>query len=371
MKKMPRTVKSVMLLLLVLVLAFIPITITGCSDDGATTIEMQTPYAESDITGKAAKKFKELVEKYTDGEVEVTLFFNGSLYSHAEQFEALKTGALDAAVQNVGYCRPFDPNFDFSGMLQGLIVTKDHATAVNSDPMIRQFVSDLFEDYNIHFTDYLESYLISATYLTNFEIDSLWDLDGQKLYTGRPGDEEPFEALVGAERVYVDMTELSGAVNDGQIDVFPPPALIAWANSFYTLFDDALFRPFYNTNLILFNLDVWDGLPDDVQDIITNQVMPEVMAYTSDIAVEDHKVAVKGLVDNLDTTHVVWPAEEDEIWEQLKVYPAFVEKAASMNQDILNRIIELRPATAELDEDMIEILEYAGFTIPEQYLPTS
>jgi TRAP-type C4-dicarboxylate transport system substrate-binding protein len=218
----------------------------------------------------------------------------------------------------------------------------------------------------MHYTGYLETYIISGGYLSNFEMDSMYDWDGKKFYTGRPGSAEPIEALLGAQRVYVSMTELAPAVMGGQIDIFACPVTVMWSTGFYQLFHYLLLRPFYNTNMILFNQDVWEHFPVELQDLITYHIMPAVTQYTSDIVVEEHKVAVAGLKSKLTAIHVVTPAEEAQIWEQLQVYPAFVAKAASMDQTILARINELRPpASAGYDPDIIEILEYAGIPIPQ------
>src|SRR5258708_15009870 len=44
--------------------------------------------------GKAADKFKELAEKYTDGKVKVQIYPNSTLYKDKEELEALQLGAV-------------------------------------------------------------------------------------------------------------------------------------------------------------------------------------------------------------------------------------------------------------------------------------
>src|SRR5476651_88677 len=44
--------------------------------------------------GKAADKFKELAEKYTDGKVKVEVYPNSTLYKYKEELEALQLGAV-------------------------------------------------------------------------------------------------------------------------------------------------------------------------------------------------------------------------------------------------------------------------------------
>src|SRR3984893_1499538 len=44
--------------------------------------------------GKAADKFKELAEKYTDGKVKVEVYPNSTLYKDKEELEAMQLGAV-------------------------------------------------------------------------------------------------------------------------------------------------------------------------------------------------------------------------------------------------------------------------------------
>src|SRR5438105_12638534 len=44
--------------------------------------------------GKAAEKFKELAEKYTNGRVKVEIYPNSTLYKDKEELEALQLGAV-------------------------------------------------------------------------------------------------------------------------------------------------------------------------------------------------------------------------------------------------------------------------------------
>ncbi len=58
------------------------------SSSSATSWRPNTP------KGKAAEKFKELAEKYTDGKVKVEVYPNSTLYKDKEELEALQLGAV-------------------------------------------------------------------------------------------------------------------------------------------------------------------------------------------------------------------------------------------------------------------------------------
>ena len=58
------------------------------------TIKFSHVVAPDTPKGKAAEKFKELAEKYTEGKVKVEVYPNSQLYKDKEELEALQLGAV-------------------------------------------------------------------------------------------------------------------------------------------------------------------------------------------------------------------------------------------------------------------------------------
>src|SRR5262252_602877 len=56
--------------------------------------------------GKAAIKFKELAEKYTDGKVKVEVYPNSSLYKDKEELEALQLGSVQLLAPSISKFGP-------------------------------------------------------------------------------------------------------------------------------------------------------------------------------------------------------------------------------------------------------------------------
>src|SRR5688572_30720680 len=59
-----------------------------------TVIKFSHVVAPDTPKGKAALRFKELAEKYTDGKVKVEVYPNSQLYKDKEEVEALQLGAV-------------------------------------------------------------------------------------------------------------------------------------------------------------------------------------------------------------------------------------------------------------------------------------
>jgi C4-dicarboxylate-binding protein DctP len=62
--------------------------------EGPIVLKFSHVVASDTPKGKAADKFKELAEKYTDGKVKVEVYPNSTLYKDKEELEALQLGAV-------------------------------------------------------------------------------------------------------------------------------------------------------------------------------------------------------------------------------------------------------------------------------------
>src|SRR6201985_1412668 len=68
--------------------------IAPAAADAPIVIKFSHVVAADTPKGKAADKFKELAEKYTDGKVKVEVYPNSTLYKDKEELEALQLGAV-------------------------------------------------------------------------------------------------------------------------------------------------------------------------------------------------------------------------------------------------------------------------------------
>lgn len=76
----------------------------------AVTIKLAHGANDADVTGQTAIKFKELVDKYSDGRIKVQIFGNNQLGGEQEAVQDLRTGALEAAIVYTGNLKPMAPS---------------------------------------------------------------------------------------------------------------------------------------------------------------------------------------------------------------------------------------------------------------------
>jgi C4-dicarboxylate-binding protein DctP len=74
--------------------------------DAPIVIKFSHVVAADTPKGKAADKFKELAEKYTNGKVKVEVYPNSTLYKDKEELEALQLGAVQMLAPSVSKFGP-------------------------------------------------------------------------------------------------------------------------------------------------------------------------------------------------------------------------------------------------------------------------
>lgn len=108
----------------------------------AIDIKLAHVVNEQDAFHLAATKFKELTEKYTNGEVKVTIFPNAVLGDERTLLERMKMGIVDAGVITSGPFVNFVPQFGVVDM-PFLFRDAEHAYKVLDGPIGNKLFADL------------------------------------------------------------------------------------------------------------------------------------------------------------------------------------------------------------------------------------
>jgi TRAP-type C4-dicarboxylate transport system substrate-binding protein len=128
----------------------------GCggasSDSGQVTLRLshQWPKAtaeEGDFRSVIAQRFKEQVEKETNGDVKIEISPNGSLVEPTEQFDSITQGATDMSVFPLDYAAGNVPAFSITLMPA---MVSNHAQAQNyQDEEIGKKIEQMTEDNGV------------------------------------------------------------------------------------------------------------------------------------------------------------------------------------------------------------------------------
>ena len=308
--------------LLVFTLAFS--TLTGCGGSSDTSSSKQSSEAEAteeaDVTSetegprypegtyvmrighaqtetsprhRSLECFKKKVEKETDQKVVVEIYPNGEKGNETEMTEAVSSGDLEAV-------RGGDLEYVPKTTMLGL-------------PMI---ADNLEQARKLCYSDFVKQLLSTAETDHNMKVLAVGDDSGFRQITNnvrpikKPSDMKglkmraPLDVVdlslqaFGASTVSIPFTELYDALESGTVDGQENPLALIDSNQFYavqkycTIIDYMFFA-----ELMYVNLDWWETLPEDLQEIVT-RCAQEMMAECAKITDEENEKYIEDIEKN-------------------------------------------------------------------------
>lgn len=219
-------------------------------------------------------KWKEELEKRTNGKVEVQLFPGGSLLNANNMYEGVGNKVADIGLSSTTYEPGRFPLLDISDMPSGYPNAKVACQVVND--LVKSYPPDALKDYKIITAFATEpAYIQSKTRISNLD-----ELKGKQLRIA--GSLTPIMKSLGAAPVGMSQADVPEALQTGIIvgSVSSREVLkdlkLAETEKFVTDYPLAL-----NTFIAVMNKEKWNSLPPDVQKVI-DELNGEMAVYTGD-----------------------------------------------------------------------------------------
>lgn len=216
-----------------------------------------------------AEKFKEIVEKESNGQIEVQLFPNNQLGTgERDLVEGMQLGTVDIVITSTGPMSGFVKQFmlfDFPFLFRD----KEHAYKT-LDGEIGQYVLGLLDKRGIRGLAWYEN---GFRHLTNSkrEVNTPADAKALKLRTMENKVHMAIWKALGADPTPMAWGELFTALQQGAVDGQENPIPIIYTQKVYEVQKYlSLTGHVFSPSLILMSKRKFDKLPDDLKDIIKN-----------------------------------------------------------------------------------------------------
>ena len=218
------------------------------------------------IVSAHAKRFAEEIEQRSNGQLIIDIIGSGEVIPTEEQIFAVKEGRIDM-IFSAG-----DDISQGSPIGFAMVLTEMEPWEEREAGIWDFYRETLARDVNVY---WLGSLMHPQWWniFTNVEVNSPDDLRGLKIRAGATH----FGSVraVGAEPVSVPMMEIYTAMERGMIDgfVFPPSG---WTQFGWHEVTDYWVGPqivYSNASTPLINLDVWNSLTQEEQDLLTQTVI--------------------------------------------------------------------------------------------------
>ncbi|MCF8091904.1 MAG: TRAP transporter substrate-binding protein [Desulfotignum sp.] len=305
----------------------------GVSAGDKINIKLAHTVPVSHAYHKGYLKFKEMVEKQTDGNVTVTIFPHGTLGGDIQAADSVQMGIAQMALTGTFGLYDYNPKWavlDLPYLFDSYadvdkIITGPIGEELLSEPVGQAYVLGFMENGFRHVSN------------NKRPIKSLADMKGLKIRTMEaPVHVSAFKAM-GASPTPMPFGELYTAMQTGVVDGEENPPSLFYAMKFYEVQKYfSLTRHVYLAGLTLINKPFFDSLPADVQDIIKTSFTEAAEFQRALVRKDDAKK-----LSLLETKLKVNEVPEEEI-EKMKEATSGVYKewAGKIGTGFLNRTLE-------------------------------
>src|SRR5881275_304182 len=263
--------------------------------------------------GKAAEKFKELAEKYTNGKVKVEVYPNSQLYKDKEELEALQLGAVQMLAPSNSKFGPIGVRefevFDLPYILPDLATLRK----VTDGPLGAKLLK-LLDSKGMTGLAYWDNGFKQMS--ANRKLVSPADYKGLKFRIQSSKVLEAQFRSLGVIPQVMSFSEVYQALQTGVVD----GAENTYSNlytqkmhevqKYLTISDHG-----YLGYAVIVNKKFWDGLPADIRKTLET-AMADATKYADDIAKKENEDALEAVKKSGKTQFVTLTPEEKKAWKK-------------------------------------------------------
>jgi C4-dicarboxylate-binding protein DctP len=304
--------------------------------DQPIVIKFSHVVASDTPKGKAADKFKELAEKYTNGKVKVEVYPNSTLYKDKEELEALQLGAVQMLAPSNSKFGPIGIKefevFDLPYILPDLASLRK----VTDGPLGAKLLK-LLEPKGMTGLAYWDNGFKQMS--ANKKLIAPEDYKGLKFrIQSSKVLEAQFRALGAIPQVmaFSDVYQaLQTGVVDGQENT--------WSN-IYTQKMHEVQKYMTVTNhgyigyVVVVNKKFWDGLPPDIRDELS-KAMKEATDYGNSQSAKENDDGLEQIKKAGKTEIITLTPEQDEAMRKAMM-PVYKDVASRVGQPLIDEFLK-------------------------------
>jgi C4-dicarboxylate-binding protein DctP len=286
--------------------------------------------------GKAAEKFKELAEKYTDGKVKVEIYPNSTLYKDKEELEALQLGAVQMLAPSNSKFGPIGVRefevFDLPYILPDLTILRK----VTDGPLGARLLK-LLEPKGMTGLAYWDNGFKEMTankkLVTPDDYKSLkFRIQSSKVL------EAQFRALGSIPQVMA-FGEVYQALQTGVVDGQEN----TWSNIYTQKMHEVqkfatITNHGYIGYVVVTNKKFWDGLPADIRTQL-EKAMKEASAYGNGQSAKENEDGLEAIKKAGKTEIITLTQAQDEAMRKAMM-PVYKDVASRVGQPLIDEFLK-------------------------------
>ena len=286
--------------------------------------------------GKAADKFKELAEKYTDGKVKVEIYPNSTLYKDKEELEALQLGAVQMLAPSNSKFGPIGIKefevFDLPYILPDLKTLRK----VTDGPLGARLLK-LLDNKGMTGLAYWDNGFKQMS--ANKKLLGPEDYKGLKFRIQSSKVLEAQFRSLGAIPQVMAFSDVYQALQTGVVDGQEN----TWSNIYTQKMNEVqkyatVTNHGYIGYVVVVNKKFWDGLPADIRDQLT-KAMKEATEFGNNASAQDNDDALAAIKKAGKTEILTMTPEQDEAMRKAMM-PVYKDVASRVGQPLIDEFLK-------------------------------
>ncbi len=261
-------------------------------------LKLGSKMVENHLESQAVKRFIELVDEKSDGQIKITSYFGETLGNSKVQLENVMNGVQDFYVESYTFFANYVPEFRVHS-LPWLFGSNENYQKFLKSPIEEEMEQKLIEQNGLRIINEDKNWLRGPyrILVSRRPIQSMEDLKGLKL---RQPDNQPtiktWSAL-GANPSIIPYSETYLAVQQGMVDAVTVPIANLYSDKFIELIKNVTVTHEYQQQVaIAMNEEVYKSLPEDLQKVIIESAN-EAGDYCTQLVNEEGNTLRQKLID--------------------------------------------------------------------------
>lgn len=270
-------------------------TVRGKADTDIRTIQLGHGQTESHPYHLGAVRFADLVNEYTNGQVQVEIFPNATLGAERDMVEGVSMGSVDVCITTNAPLTNFNSNFNVFEFPY-LFTSADDAHTVLDGEFGQNLMTEL-NTIGVKGLAYFENGFRNVTN-SKREITKVEDLAGLKIRTMESEIHIAAFKAMGANPTPMNWGEVYTAIQQGTIDGQENPPMSILDGKIYEVNQYlSVTGHFYSPAELLINAALFDGLTTEQQEAV-QKAADEACAYEREQAFAFNRDKLQALADS-------------------------------------------------------------------------
>ena len=304
----------------------------------AETWRLSSMMTPDSFEGQTYQRFADLVEEYTEGEIEVRIYPNEQIGSMDSVVEQLSQGVIQLAPSAISFMSRWEEGINYA-VAPFLFDDYDHWANFINGELFQSWLGTVEEEANITILGSIPDMPRGSfrTLLSTEPVETAADIEGLKLRQYQNDLIIDAWTYLGAEVRVLPWGEVYDGLNRGIVDAVTAPAESIESMRFYEVAPNIIRTDEYPQAVSwMMNQKAWEGLSAEQQDAMT-RAHEEAAAYGRELLAEQ-AASLQADLEAQDGVSVNFDFDNGPLVEKMQTFYADLDSAGELPDGLLDAV---------------------------------